>query len=82
MAISAKRRHELGLVVHTCDRTGAANCEPCMHWQVEMWDAINPYVLACGGDPALHVHGNPERMNAAADVNDAVRHAANEDLIR
>lgn len=82
MAISAKRRRELGLVVHTCDRTGVSGCEPCMRWQRELWDAINCYVTACGGDPARHVHGNTARMNAVADVNNAVRRAVIGDLIR
>lgn len=82
MAISARRRRELGLPIHTCDRAGTANCEPCLRWQVEMWDAINRYVVACGGDPAHHVHGNTARMTAVSDVNDVVRRAANGDLIR
>ncbi len=82
MTISAKRRKELGLTVHTCDRTGMTNCEPCMRWQTELWDAINRYVTSCGGDPGRHVYGNDARMNAVADVNEAVRRAANEDLIR
>lgn len=82
MAISTKRRRKLGLTIHTCESQGMMNCEPCMRWQTELWDAINRYVVACGGDPARHVHGNVSRMNAVADVNDAVQRAASKDLVR
>lgn len=36
--------------------------------QVKLWDAINDYVVACGGDPGSHVYGNIPRMNAVAEV--------------
>jgi len=39
-----------------------------MKFEVDLWDAINRYVVACGGDPASHVHGNTARMQAVADV--------------
>lgn len=35
---------------------------------VTMWDAINEYVIACGGDPSKRAHGNIPRMNAVASV--------------
>jgi hypothetical protein len=47
-----------------------------------MWDAINRYVMACGGDPSRNALGNTARMNAVVDINDIVRRAANGDLIR
>ena len=67
---------------HTCDRIGRSSCAPCMQWQREMWDAINRYVVACGGDPSKHVYGNTPRMRAVVDVNSAVIRASNGDLIR
>src|SRR5271156_1014303 len=42
-------------------------------WQVPLWDAINRYVVACGGDPSKHVYGNTSRMKAVGDVNEIVR---------
>jgi len=44
-------------------------------WQVTLWDAINRYVVTCGGDPSKHVHGNMPRMAAVASVCDVVRSA-------
>ena len=40
--------------------------------RVELWDAINDYVKACGGDPGKHVYGNLTRMDAVAAVERAV----------
>jgi hypothetical protein len=48
---------------------------PVDPWQVPLWDAINRYVVACGGDPAKHVYGNTARMNAVVEVNGVVRDA-------
>ena len=45
-------------------------------WQVPLWDAINRYVVACGGDPEKAVYGNTSRMKAVVDVNTAVRSAS------
>jgi hypothetical protein len=42
-------------------------------WQVPLWDAINAYVIACGGDPSKYVYGNTSRMKAVAVVNGVVR---------
>lgn len=36
--------------------------------RVALWDAINRYVVACGGDPSRHVYGNTARMKAVAEV--------------
>lgn len=36
-----------------------------------LWDAINEYVLACGGDPAAHI--NVRRMEAVVRVESAAR---------
>jgi hypothetical protein len=44
-------------------------------WQVPLWDAINRYVVACGGDPGKRVLGNTSRHTAVADVNGVVRMA-------
>ena len=40
--------------------------------RVKLWDAINAYVVACGGDPSRHVYGNTPRMDAVAEVERAV----------
>lgn len=40
--------------------------------RVELWNAINAYVRACGGDPAKHVYGNAARMDAVVRVEKAV----------
>jgi hypothetical protein len=42
-------------------------------FQNALWDAINAYATACGGDPSEHVYGNVPRMNAVVAVNAAVR---------
>jgi len=42
-------------------------------WQVPLWDAINRYVVACGGDPSKRVYGNTPRQTAVAEVNGVVR---------
>jgi len=40
--------------------------------RLALWDAINSYVIACGGDPAEHVYGNAPRMDAVCLVEKAV----------
>lgn len=40
--------------------------------RVALWDAINAYVVSCGGDPSRHVYGNTTRMRAVSDVESAV----------
>jgi hypothetical protein len=40
-----------------------------MMLEVDLWDAINRYAIAVGGDPSAHVYGNVARMQAVADVN-------------
>jgi len=37
-------------------------------FEKELWDAINDYASAVGGDPSAHVHGNTPRMRAVAAV--------------
>jgi hypothetical protein len=39
-----------------------------MKYKVELWAAINDYVVACGGDPAARVYGNVARMDAVVQV--------------
>lgn len=57
---------------HTCQTTGRSSCERCVKFEIALWDAINRYVVACGGDPAVAVHGNTARMQAVADVGSIV----------
>jgi len=44
-----------------------------MEDRVKLWDAINEYVIACGGDPSSRVYGNTSRMNAVAKVESFIR---------
>ena len=37
-----------------------------------LWDAVNAYVVSCGGDPAKHVYGNTLRQLSVVSVEDAV----------
>lgn len=39
-----------------------------MRPHVSLWDAINRYVVACGGNPSRYVHGNTPRMTAVVDA--------------
>jgi hypothetical protein len=39
---------------------------------IALWDAINRYTQACGGDPNTRVYGNIERQRAVVDVHRAV----------
>lgn len=43
-------------------------------FQVALWDAINRYTAACGGDPSAHTVSS-RRMNAVAEVNQIIRDA-------
>lgn len=46
--------------------------------KVRLWDAINAYVITCGGDPgATTAHSNYARMNAVIAVEQAVEHMVN-----
>lgn len=36
--------------------------------KVDIWEAINRYVVACGGDPSRHVYGNTSRQRAVVEV--------------
>lgn len=36
--------------------------------RIALWDAINAYVVTCGGDPSKYVLGNTSRMEAVARV--------------
>lgn len=36
--------------------------------RIALWDAIDAYVRACGGDPSKHVYGNTPRQEAVARV--------------
>ena len=60
---------------HTCDTSGRSNCQPCMSFQVELWNAINRYATAVGGDPERHVYGNTPRMQAVVEVNQVIARA-------
>jgi hypothetical protein len=43
-----------------------------MQLEVELWNAINSYAIAVGGDPSRHVYGHDARMQAVADVGKVV----------
>ena|SRR5271166_1496380 len=45
---------------------------PADEKKVALWDAINRYVVSCGGDPSKHVYGNTSRMRAVVDVEAAI----------
>ena len=61
---------------HTCSTSGRSSCAPCMQFEADLWDAINRYAIAVGGDPAAHVYGNTTRMQAVADVGKIVDRVA------
>ena len=46
-----------------------------MKFEGGLWDAINRYVTACGGDPGQLTCGNVSRMQAVADVGAIIRGA-------
>jgi hypothetical protein len=39
-----------------------------MQLEVELWNAINSYAIAVGGDPSRYVYGYDTRMRAVAEV--------------
>jgi hypothetical protein len=39
-----------------------------MQLEVELWNAINSYAIAVGGDPSRHVYGHDARMQAVVEV--------------
>lgn len=53
----------------TCDSLD----ERWMRFQNLLWDAINRYAVACGGDPSDRVYGNTVRQMSVVAVNTAVR---------
>lgn len=46
-----------------------------LSWKVPLWDAIDDYVRACGGDPSKHVYGNTTRQRAVVAVEAVVSRA-------
>lgn len=66
---------------HTCTTSGRSSCQPCLRLEMELWNAINRYAEAVGGDPSRHVHGNVTRMQAVADVGKIVARAASREQI-
>ena len=64
---------------HTCENgiNDPSCCEACMRFEVELWDAINSYAIAVGGDPqrAAHVYDNVPRMQAVADIAKVIANA-------
>lgn len=66
---------------HTCESAGRAGCEPCRQLEFDLWDAINRYAIAVGGDPSKHVHGNTPRMQAVVDVDALVARVRSPELI-
>lgn len=61
--------------MHTCATKGRSNCDPCMQFEIALWEAINRYVVTCGGVPGGHVHGNERRMEAVVAVNTVIQGA-------
>jgi hypothetical protein len=57
--------------------TPSAPSEPLGNndWRIDLWDAINEYATACGGDPGANVYGNTRRQRAVAAVERAARYA-------
>jgi hypothetical protein len=45
---------------------------PITSHKATLWEAINAYVSACGGDPDKHIHGNTARQQAVVAVERAV----------
>lgn len=41
--------------------------------RVRLWDAINRYAAACGGDTSKRVYGNVRRQVAVAEVEQIIR---------
>jgi len=66
---------------HTCATSGRSSCELCLLLEVDLWDAINRYAIAVGGDPRKHVHGNVPRMQAVADVGKIVAKVSSQQQI-
>lgn len=66
---------------HKCKQLGMGGCEECMDWRVKLWDAVNEYVVACGGNPRQGV-GSPSRMQAVVEVEGVVVGASLADQIR
>lgn len=42
--------------------------KPALSDRVRIWEAINRYVVACGGDTSNGVYGNTSRQTAVADI--------------
>lgn len=40
--------------------------------EVLLYEAINEYVVSCGGDPSRHVYGNTARQKAVSRINGIV----------
>lgn len=40
--------------------------------RIDLWDAINDYATACGGDPGARIYGNTRRQRAAVAVERAL----------
>ena len=47
---------------------------PVSEKKVSLWEAINRYVVTCGGNPGVAVYGNTHRQHAVADVEKALLH--------
>ena len=60
-------------MTETTNRLEARADEARMAERVRLWDAINAYVVSCGGDPDRHVYGNTRRQTAVAQVEQIVR---------
>ena len=71
----SKHKRDAAVVRRQCSHRSDSECS-CGAFvavdRVALWDAINEYVVACGGDPSKHVYGNTRRMDAVCRVENAV----------
>ena len=69
------RKQRAQIAAH-CSHRSDGECQHCgadvAVDRVALWNAINDYVRACGGDPSKHVYGNTPRMDAVCRVENAV----------
>jgi hypothetical protein len=59
-------------VKHTCETSRHSKCAACVQFEIALWDAINRYAHAVGGDSSKSVYGNVPRMQAVVDVGKAI----------
>ena len=68
------------MTAHTCSSSSRVNCKLCAQLETELWDAINRYARAVGGDLSSY-QGNAPCMQAVADVGKFVAKAVSRQRI-